>query len=68
MLDSVVALVNSGLSDFLALSGTVLAQTVTEPNVLDQMREAFGQFVESGQLWALIIGLVIGYLFKTFFS
>ncbi|MEC4983218.1 MAG: hypothetical protein SAJ37_04080 [Oscillatoria sp. PMC 1068.18] len=68
MLDSVVTLVNSGLHDFWLVGGTILAQAVAEPNVLDQMRDAFGKFVESGQLWAMIIGLVVGYVFKTFIS
>lgn len=46
----------------------VLAQSVEDPDVLGQMRTAFANFVESGQIWALGIGAVVGYLFKSFVS
>lgn len=43
---------------------TILAQTVTDPNVLGQMQTAFQNFVQSGQVWAMVIGLVIGYVVR----
>ena len=44
----------------------VLAQTIEDPDVLGQMEDAFNNFVETGQVWALLIGLVLGYMFKSF--
>lgn len=44
----------------------VLAQTIEDPDVLGQMEAAFNNFVETGQVWALLIGLVLGYMFKSF--
>jgi hypothetical protein len=47
------------------LEGLILAQAVEDPNVIGQMQSAFNNFVETGQIWALIIGLVIGYGFRS---
>ncbi|MBD2577851.1 hypothetical protein H6G50_09220 [Oscillatoria sp. FACHB-1406] len=49
----------------LGLVWTLLAQDVKDPNVLGQMQTAFENFVKSGQIWALIIGFVLGYGFKS---
>ncbi|WP_446357697.1 hypothetical protein [Coleofasciculus sp. G2-EDA-02] len=43
--------------------GLVLAQ-VADPDVLGQMQDAFNNFIESGQVWAFLIGLIIGYIFR----
>lgn len=44
---------------------TIVAQNVEDPDVVGQMQRAFQGFVESGQLWALIIGFVLGFGFKS---
>jgi hypothetical protein len=44
---------------------TILAQAVSDPDVLGQMQVAFTKFIESGQGWALGIGLVAGFMFKS---
>jgi hypothetical protein len=36
---------------------------VEDPDVLGQIQRGFSHFVESGQLWAMIGGLVLGYMF-----
>lgn len=41
---------------------------VEDPDVLGQMRDMWNVFIESGQVWALLIGLFLGYLFRTFTS
>ncbi len=46
----------------------VLAQVIEDPDILGQMEAAWNNFIESGQVWALIIGLFIGYVFKGFTS
>ncbi len=43
----------------------LLAQRIEDPDVLGQMQRAFTNFIESGQVWALGIGLFIGYSFKS---
>ena len=45
--------------------GTVLAQSIKDPDVLGQMKSAFENFIESGQVWALLIGLFVGYMFRS---
>ena len=48
----------------ISLDWLTLAQNVTDPDVLGQMQRAFNNFIQSGQVWALLIGLVVGYMFK----
>lgn len=36
---------------------------VKDPDILGQIQRGFGQFVESGQLWAMLGGFVLGYMF-----
>ncbi|KAF3888811.1 MULTISPECIES: hypothetical protein [Nostocales] len=51
-----------------SLDWTVLAQTVTDPNILGQMQKAFTHFVQTGQAWALLIGLALGYMIRNLTS
>jgi hypothetical protein len=46
----------------------ILAQAVKDPKVLDQMQNAWNNFVDSGQIWAMIIGIIFGYMFRSFTS
>jgi hypothetical protein len=46
----------------------VIAQQITDPNVVGQMQKAFNHFVQTGQVWALLIGLVIGYMIRNLTS
>lgn len=39
----------------------LLAQAVGDPDVLGQIQSGFQNFIESGQVWAMVIGIVIGY-------
>ncbi len=43
---------------------TILAQVIEPVDVIANMEEAWYSFVDSGQVWALLIGLLIGYSFK----
>ncbi len=47
---------------------TVIAQTVSDPDLLGQVQKAWNNFVETGQIWALLIGLVVGYLIRNLTS
>ena len=42
----------------------VSAQTFNDIDILADMAEAWNNFVETGQCWALLIGLIVGYGFK----
>ena len=41
---------------------------VKDPDVLGQMQKAWNNFVKTGQIWATMIGIVIGYMFKSLTS
>ncbi|MBD2354297.1 hypothetical protein H6G41_06585 [Tolypothrix sp. FACHB-123] len=45
-----------------------LAQTINDPNVIGQMQSGWNHFVKTGQIWALLIGLIIGYLIRNLTS
>ena len=43
---------------------TILAQQFDQ-DILGDLQKAFGNFVDSGQVWALLIGVIVGYFFKS---
>ncbi|MCE2720224.1 MAG: hypothetical protein ACK57R_06920 [Dolichospermum sp.] len=49
---------------------TLLANysNIKDPDILEQMRLGWNHFVTTGQVWALFIGVVVGYLFKSLSS
>lgn len=49
-----------------AVKGILLAQELSDPDILGQIKRAWDNFVETGQIWALIIGMILGYLFRGF--
>lgn len=51
------------LSIFLAQQNT---SDIAQIDVIAQMQDSFNHFIYSGQVWALAIGVVLGYLFRTF--
>lgn len=44
---------------------SMLAQYIN-PDVFAATRSFFNNFIKSGQLWALLIGLIIGYIMRGF--
>ena len=44
----------------------ILAQTIEDPDILGQIQDAWFNFIDSGQVWALLIGMFFGYTFKGF--
>lgn len=46
----------------------VLAYQVRETNLWGQVQSSWNHFVQTGQIWALIIGLILGYFIKGFTS
>jgi hypothetical protein len=57
-----------GLNSQSHVDWLVLAQQVNDPNVLGQMQNAWNNFVKTGQIWALLIGIDIGYFFRSMTS
>jgi len=56
------------LSSHLNVDSLILAQSVQDPDLLGQMQNTWNNFVKSGQIWAFLIGIVIGYFFRNFTS
>ncbi|MDJ0508999.1 MAG: hypothetical protein QNJ64_07070 [Crocosphaera sp.] len=46
----------------------LFAQKIEDPQLIEKIQKAWRNFIESGQVWALGIGFVLGYIFKTFTS
>ena len=57
-----------GLSHQLSVDWLVLAQDVKNVDVLGQIVGAWNHFVKTGQVWALLIGVIVGYVFRSFTS
>lgn len=45
---------------------SLLAQQIEDPDILGQIQDAWANFIDSGQVWALLIGCFFGYTFKGF--
>ena len=45
---------------------TILAQMIEDPDIIGQIQDAWFNFIDSGQAWALGIGVFFGYTFKGF--
>jgi hypothetical protein len=56
------------MRDELPQNTVILAQMIEDPDVLGQMQDAWNNFVETGQVWALLIGIFIGYMFRSLTS
>lgn len=52
------------VSQTVATDGIVVAQQFDQ-DIMADMGKSFGHFVESGQIWAMLIGFVLGYIFKS---
>ncbi|NEQ44871.1 MAG: hypothetical protein F6K00_15420 [Leptolyngbya sp. SIOISBB] len=42
----------------------ILAQEQFEQDILADLGNVIGNFIESGQVWALLIGFVLGYILR----
>ena len=52
----------------LPIDWTVLAQSVTDPDLMGTVEKAYNNFIKTGQGWALLIGLIIGYMIRSLTS
>jgi hypothetical protein len=53
---------------YLLPSATILAQRLENVDILANMEDAWNNFIQSGQVWALLIGVFFGYVFRSFTS
>jgi hypothetical protein len=54
--------------DFSSMSDYLMAITDKDVDIIGNFQKAFSNFVKSGQAWALLIGIVAGYMFRGFTS
>ena len=52
--------------NYLLPVSSLLAQQIDDPDILGQLQDAWDNFIVSGQVWALLIGIFFGYIFKGF--
>jgi hypothetical protein len=52
--------------NYLLPVSSLLAQHIEDPDVLGQIQDAWFNFIDSGQVWALLAGIFFGYTFKGF--
>lgn len=50
--------------DVLTSPASLLAQQFNQ-DVFADIRKGINHFIQTGQVWALLIGFILGYLFKT---
>lgn len=43
-----------------------LAQNIPQTDLWGDLQRAFDNFVKTGQAWAFVIGLILGYMIKAF--
>ncbi len=46
----------------------VTPTSIKDPDLLGNVEKSFNHFVQTGQVWALLIGLVLGYMFRSMTS
>ena len=52
--------------DFVVFRSDLFAQMIEDPDIIGQMTDAWNNFVETGQVWAMLIGIFLGYVFASF--
>ena len=60
-----MSLINYSLG-FVVFRFDLFAQIIEDPDIIGQMTDAWNNFVETGQVWAMLIGIFLGYLFANF--
>lgn len=58
----------AGLNHLFSIDWSVLGQLQTDTNIGGNFGNAWNNFVKTGQIWALLIGIAIGYFLKSFTS
>ena len=58
----------SVLIDFSPLTNVLMTISEQDVDVIENLQKAFSNFVKTGQAWALLIGFIVGYMFRGFTS
>ena len=64
--DQLVQIIIDLHHNYLLPASSLLAQQIEDPDILGQIQDAWWNFIDSGQVWALLIGMFFGYVFKGF--
>ncbi|MFM2379631.1 MAG: hypothetical protein ACK552_12795 [Microcystis sp.] len=54
--------------DFSPLTNVLMTISEQDVDIIGNVQKAFSNFVKTGQAWALLIGLIVGYMFRGFTS
>jgi hypothetical protein len=54
--------------DFSPLTSVLMTITEQDVDIIGNFQKSFSNFIKTGQAWALLIGLVVGYMFRGFTS
>ncbi|MDB9509026.1 hypothetical protein PN502_18565 [Microcystis aeruginosa CS-338/01] len=54
--------------DFSPLTNVLMTISEQDVDIIGNVQKFFSNFVKTGQAWALLIGLIIGYMFRGFTS
>ena len=57
-----------GANPHLSLDWLFFAQNPNSPDILADIQNAWSNFVKTGQIWALLIGIFFGYIFRSMTS
>ena len=64
--DQLIQIIIDVHHNYLLPASSFLAQQIEDPDILGQIQDAWYNFIDSGQVWALLIGMFFGYVFKGF--
>ncbi len=54
--------------DLSSVTDHLMTITNSDVDIIGNFQKAFANFVKSGQVWALLGGIVVGYMFRGFTS
>jgi len=54
--------------DFSPLTNVLMTISEQDVDIIGNVQKAFSNFVKTGQAWALLIGFIVGYMFRGFTS
>jgi hypothetical protein len=54
----------AGAADLVGLSPSPIIAQQFDQDILGDISDAWTNFIDSGQVWALIIGIVLGYMIR----
>ncbi|MCA2629328.1 MULTISPECIES: hypothetical protein [unclassified Microcystis] len=54
--------------DFSPLTNVLMTILDQDVDVIGNLQKSFSNFVKTGQAWALLIGFIVGYMFRGFTS